>query len=58
VNWRLDRIFDEALSTRPVLLFDEADTLSGKRSGVRDSHDRAANVDTNHRLPITEDTPA
>jgi SpoVK/Ycf46/Vps4 family AAA+-type ATPase len=38
------RIFDAAESKEYVLFFDEADSLFGKRSEVRDSHDRYANI--------------
>ena len=41
----LDRIFDEASGVNGVLLFDEADALFGKRSEVRDAHDRYANIE-------------
>jgi SpoVK/Ycf46/Vps4 family AAA+-type ATPase len=41
----LERIFEEAESRGAALLFDEADALFGKRSGVKDSHDRYANID-------------
>lgn len=38
-----------------VLLFDEADTLFGKRTEIRDAHDRFANADTNHLLQAVEE---
>jgi SpoVK/Ycf46/Vps4 family AAA+-type ATPase len=41
----LRRIFSEAQSANAILLFDEADALFGKRSEVRDSHDRYANIE-------------
>lgn len=41
----LSELFDEAQSLNCVLLFDEADVLFGKRSEVKDSHDRYANVE-------------
>ena len=41
----LDRIFNAAQDVRAILLFDEADALLGKRSEVRDSHDRYANIE-------------
>jgi len=37
-----------------VLLFDEADALFGKRSDVRDSHDRYANVEVSYLLQRIE----
>src|SRR2546428_96552 len=39
----LERIFAAATHSKSVLLFDEADALCGKRSEVRDAHDRYAN---------------
>jgi SpoVK/Ycf46/Vps4 family AAA+-type ATPase len=41
----LERVFNEAEAGGAALLFDEADALFGKRSGVRDSHDRYANLE-------------
>jgi SpoVK/Ycf46/Vps4 family AAA+-type ATPase len=43
---QLGRVFDEAEGSGAVLFFDEVDALFGKRSEVRDSHDRYANVET------------
>jgi hypothetical protein len=40
----MDRIFDAAEQANGVLFFDEADALFGKRSEVRDAHDRYANI--------------
>jgi hypothetical protein len=42
----LERIFVEAERVNGVLFFDEADALFGKRSDVKDAHDRYANVET------------
>ncbi len=42
----LERIFAEAAGVNAVLLFDEADAVFGKRSEVRDAHDRYANVES------------
>jgi hypothetical protein len=42
----LERIFAEADRTDSVLLFDEADAIFGKRSEVKDSHDRYANLES------------
>ncbi|KGN41275.1 AAA family ATPase [Knoellia aerolata] len=42
----LDRIFDAAAGVNGVLLFDEADAVFGKRSEVKDAHDRYANVES------------
>jgi SpoVK/Ycf46/Vps4 family AAA+-type ATPase len=41
----LDRIFTEADEVNAVLFFDEADALFGRRSDVRDAHDRYANIE-------------
>jgi len=50
----LQRIFDAAEDGGCVLFFDEADALFGKRSEVRDSHDRYANIETNYLLQRIE----
>ena len=50
----LRRIFDAAGESGAVLLFDEADALFGKRSEVRDSHDRYANVEISYLLQAME----
>ncbi len=50
----LRRIFDAAEEGGAVLLFDEADALFGKRSEVRDSHDRFANVEVSYLLQRME----
>ncbi|MGY1520067.1 ATP-binding protein [Luteimonas sp. A482] len=50
----LRRIFDAAESSGAVLLFDEADALFGKRSEVKDSHDRYANIETAYLLQRIE----
>jgi ATP-dependent 26S proteasome regulatory subunit len=50
----LSRIFDEAATSNAVLFFDEADALFGKRSEVRDSHDRYANIEINYLLQKME----
>jgi hypothetical protein len=50
----LDRIFTEAVGVNGVLFFDEADALFGKRSEVRDSHDRYANVEVAYLLQRME----
>jgi hypothetical protein len=50
----LDRIFDEADRVNGVLLFDEADAIFGKRSEVKDSHDRHANVEVAYLLQRME----
>jgi hypothetical protein len=50
----LDAIFTAAQHTDAVLLFDEADALFGKRSEVRDSHDRYANLEVSYLLQRME----
>ena len=50
----LRRIFDAAGDSGAVLLFDEADALFGKRSEIRDSHDRYANVEISYLLQAME----
>jgi hypothetical protein len=50
----LRAIFDGAEQSGAVLLFDEADALFGKRSEVRDSHDRYANLEVSYLLAQME----
>jgi hypothetical protein len=50
----LRRVFDAAEDGGAVLLFDEADALFGKRSEVRDSHDRYANIEISYLLQRME----
>jgi hypothetical protein len=50
----LRRVFDAAESGGAVLLFDEADALFGKRSEVKDSHDRYANIEVSYLLQRME----
>lgn len=50
----LSRIFNAAEESGAVLLFDEADALFGKRSEVRDSHDRYANLEVAYLLQRME----
>jgi hypothetical protein len=50
----LRRVFDAAEECGAVLLFDEADALFGKRSEVKDSHDRYANVEVSYLLQRME----
>jgi ATPase family associated with various cellular activities (AAA) len=50
----LRRVFDAAEYGGAVLLFDEADALFGKRSEVRDSHDRYANLEVSFLLQQME----
>src|SRR5207253_4209533 len=46
----LRRLFDAAEAGGMILFFDEADALFGKRSAVKDSHDRYANIEVNYLL--------
>jgi hypothetical protein len=51
----LRRVFDAAEEGGSLLLFDEADALFGKRSEVKDSHDRYANIEVNYLLARIEE---
>jgi SpoVK/Ycf46/Vps4 family AAA+-type ATPase len=51
----LDRVFREGQISNAILFFDEADALFGKRSEVRDSHDRYANVEVAYMLQRMEE---
>jgi hypothetical protein len=51
----LRRVFDAAEDSGAILFFDEADALFGKRSEVKDSHDRYANIEVNYLLQRMED---
>ena len=51
----LDRAFDSARRANAILFIDEADALFGKRSEVKDAHDRYANVETAYLLQKMED---
>ena len=50
----LAAIFDEATQSNAILFFDEADALFGKRSEVKDSHDRYANIEIGYLLQRME----
>lgn len=52
---QLSLIFREARTSNAVLFFDEADALFGKRSEVKDAHDRYANVETAYLLQKMEE---
>ena len=54
----LDKIFDSAEASQSILFFDEADALFGKRSEVKDSHDRFVNLETNSLLQRANAHPA
>ena len=51
---RLRQVFDAAEAGGAILLFDEADALFGKRSEVKDSHDRYANIEVSYLLQRME----
>jgi SpoVK/Ycf46/Vps4 family AAA+-type ATPase len=51
----IDRIFAAAEESGPILFFDEAEALFGKRSEVKDSHDRFVNLELNYLLLRMED---
>lgn len=51
----LDKIFSEAESSNAILFFDEADALFGKRSEVKDAHDRYANIEIGYLLQRMEE---
>jgi ATPase family associated with various cellular activities (AAA) len=53
----LGRVFDATKSGRAVLFFDEADALFGRRTDVKDSHDRYANIEINYLLRKSEKHP-
>jgi SpoVK/Ycf46/Vps4 family AAA+-type ATPase len=50
----LDRVFDAAKKSSALLFFEEADALFGKRSEVKDSHDRYSNIALNYLLQRVE----
>lgn len=51
----LKKIFEAAEGSGAILLFDEADALFGKRSDVKDSHDRYANIEVSYLLQKMEE---
>jgi SpoVK/Ycf46/Vps4 family AAA+-type ATPase len=51
----LDGIFTAAENANAILLFDEADALFGKRSEVKDAHDRYANIEVGYLLQKMEE---
>jgi SpoVK/Ycf46/Vps4 family AAA+-type ATPase len=51
----LARLFDEAEASGAILFFDEADAIFGKRTEVRDAHDRYANVEIGYLLQRMEE---
>jgi SpoVK/Ycf46/Vps4 family AAA+-type ATPase len=54
---RLLALMDTAEGTSAILFFDEADALFGKRSEVKDAHDRYANLETSYFLQQIENYP-
>ena len=50
----LRKVLDTASSANWILFFDEADALFGKRTGVKDAHDRYANQETSYLLQKIE----
>ena len=50
----LDAVFSKAEQTKFILFFDEADALFGKRTEVKDAHDRYANIETSYLLERIE----
>jgi ATPase family associated with various cellular activities (AAA) len=53
----LERVFAAAEGSNAILFFDEADALFGKRSEVRDAHDRYANIEVAYLLQKMEGYP-
>ena len=51
----LARLFDDAQASGAILFFDEADALFGKRSEVKDAHDRYANLEIGYLLQRMEE---
>lgn len=51
----LNKIFNAATNANAILLFDEADALFGKRSNVKDAHDRYANLEVSYLLQKMEE---
>ena len=53
----LSKLFDKAQDKDWILFFDEADALFGKRTGVRDAHDKYANQEVSYLLQRVEVYP-
>jgi SpoVK/Ycf46/Vps4 family AAA+-type ATPase len=51
----LHQLFNAAAHSNAILLFDEADALFGRRSEVKDAHDRYANIETSYLLQKMEE---
>jgi SpoVK/Ycf46/Vps4 family AAA+-type ATPase len=50
----LDRVFSDAAANGALLLFDEAEALFGKRTSVKDAHDRYSKIEINYLLQRIE----
>ncbi|MFL6576110.1 MAG: AAA family ATPase [Povalibacter sp.] len=50
----LDRLLDEAERTSSILFFDEADAIFGKRTEVKDAHDRYANLSSHLEVAVAD----
>ncbi|RYZ53918.1 MAG: ATP-binding protein [Sphingobacteriales bacterium] len=53
----LNAVFEKAAKSGAVLFFDEADALFGKRTNVKDAHDKYANQEVNYLLQKIESHP-
>lgn len=53
----LEKVFDEAGKKEALLMFDEAEALFGKRTEVKDSHDRYSNLEISYLLQRIESHP-
>lgn len=53
----LSILFESATNKNWILFFDEADALFGKRTGIKDSHDRYANQEVSYLLKLMENYP-
>ena len=51
----INRIFHEAQTSNAIIFFDEADAIFGKRTEIKDAHDRYANVEVSYLLQKLED---
>ena len=51
----LSKVFADAENKNWILFFDEADALFGKRTGIRDAHDKYANQEVAYLLQRIED---
>ncbi len=51
----INKIFEQAKTSNAIIFFDEADAIFGKRTDIKDSHDRYANVEVNYLLQKLED---